>query len=109
MSRSRQAIAASCRRGSGDHLRWGQSPIGPCDLGLWFPGPKIRTWSTRQESEIRKILLVEVHGSQISKRDLEHPPAHRDKTAMNGAQLPMTHGDSSGLMSGPPATASHGS
>jgi len=28
------------------------------------------------------------------------------KTAMNGAQLLMTHGDSSGLMSGPPALAS---
>jgi hypothetical protein len=28
-------------------------------------------------------------------RDLGHPPpAHRDKTAMNGAQLFMTHGDS---------------
>jgi len=30
-------------------------------------------------------------------------PAHRDKTAMNGAQLLKAYGDSSGLMSGPPA------
>jgi len=29
-------------------------------------------------------------------------PARRDKSAMNGAQLPMAHGNSSGLMSGPP-------
>jgi hypothetical protein len=33
---------------------------------------------------------------------LDHPPAHRDKAATNGAQLLMAHGDS-GLMSGPPA------
>jgi hypothetical protein len=32
-------------------------------------------------------------------------PAHRDKTAMNGAQLLKAYGDSSGLMSGPPALA----
>jgi len=32
-----------------------------------------------------------------------HPPAHRDKAAMNGAQLLMPHRDSSDLMSGPPA------
>jgi len=31
------------------------------------------------------------------------PPAHRDKAAMNGAQLLMDHGCSSGLMSGPRA------
>jgi 16S rRNA G966 N2-methylase RsmD len=31
-----------------------------------------------------------------------HPPAHRDKAAMNGAQLPMVHSYSSGLMNGPP-------
>ena len=35
---------------------------------------------------------------------LRRPPAHRDKTAMNGAQLHMAHGDSSGLMNGPPAS-----
>jgi hypothetical protein len=45
----------------------------------------------------------EVHDSQILKRDLEHPPAHRDKAAMNGAQLLKAHGDSSGLMNGSPA------
>src|ERR1035437_2746449 len=33
-----------------------------------------------------------------------NPPAHRDKTAMNGAQLLRGQYDSSGLMSGPPAT-----
>jgi hypothetical protein len=45
------------------------------------------------------------HGSIIVRRDLtsSHPPAHRDKAAMNGAQLFMAHGDSSGLMNGPPA------
>jgi hypothetical protein len=32
-------------------------------------------------------------------------PAHHDKTAMNGAQLLKSHGDFSGLMSGPPAAA----
>ena len=31
------------------------------------------------------------------------PPAHHDKAAMNGAQLPVAHGDPSGLMTGPPA------
>jgi len=40
------------------------------------------------------------------RRDLEHPPAHRDKTAINGAQLLMAHGVSTGLMSGPPAILS---
>ena len=30
-------------------------------------------------------------------------PAHRDETAMNGAQLLIAHSDSSGLMNGPPA------
>jgi hypothetical protein len=38
-----------------------------------------------------------------TRRNLGRPPAHRDKTAMNGAQLLIAHGDSSGLMSGPPA------
>jgi hypothetical protein len=28
---------------------------------------------------------------------------HRDKTTMNGAQLHMSHRDSSGVMTGPPA------
>jgi len=32
-----------------------------------------------------------------------HTPAHRDRAAMNGAQLSMVHGDSSGLMTGAPA------
>jgi len=31
------------------------------------------------------------------------PPAHRDNTAMNGAQLFKGQDESSGLMSGPPA------
>ena len=35
--------------------------------------------------------------------DLRHPPAHRDRAAMNGAQLLMSLGDSLGLMTGPPA------
>jgi hypothetical protein len=35
--------------------------------------------------------------------NLRHPPAHRDKTAMNEAQLLKARRDSSGLMSGPPA------
>jgi hypothetical protein len=39
----------------------------------------------------------------IMTEDVSRPPAHRDKTAMNGAQLSRAHGDSSGLMSGPPA------
>ena len=30
-------------------------------------------------------------------------PAHRDGAAMNWAQLPLVHDDSSGLMTGPPA------
>jgi hypothetical protein len=37
-------------------------------------------------------------------KDVSCPPAHRDKTAMNGAQLSKSHGDSSGLMSVPPAS-----
>ena len=42
---------------------------------------------------------------QRSGQDLTsgYPPAHRDKTAMNGAQHLIAHGDSSGLMNGPPA------
>jgi uncharacterized protein with PIN domain len=32
-----------------------------------------------------------------------NPPAHRDSTTMNGAQLLMAYGESSGLMCGPPA------
>ena len=51
-----------------------------------LPGPKIRTW-----------------GIQLYWSDVGHPPAHRDKAAMNGAQLLMAHGDSSRLMNGPPA------
>jgi len=41
--------------------------------------------------------------SHISDSSCGPPPAHRDKAAMNGAQLLITHGDSSGLMCGPPA------
>jgi hypothetical protein len=40
----------------------------------------------------------------IMTEDVSRPPARRDKTAMNGAQLSKSHGDSSGLMSGPPAS-----
>ena len=40
--------------------------------------------------------------SQVSKLDLEYTPAHRDN-AMNGAQLLMAHGNSSGLMNVAPA------
>jgi len=39
---------------------------------------------------------------------LRRPPAHRDKTAMNGAQLHMAHGDSSGLMTGAQLHMAHG-
>ena len=39
-------------------------------------------------------------GTQILWSDLRHPPAQRDRAAMNEAQLPMAHGDSSGLMTG---------
>jgi hypothetical protein len=47
-------------------------------------------------------------GAPASVHDLTGRPAHREKTAMNGAQLlkiqlPMAYGDSSGLMSGAPA------
>jgi hypothetical protein len=45
-------------------------------------------------------------GSQ--KRDLEYPPAHRDKTAMNGAQLFKIQSDPSELMNGPPAVNCQG-
>ena len=38
--------------------------------------------------------------------DASKPPAHRDKTAMNGAQLLMAQRDSSGLTTGPPASFS---
>jgi hypothetical protein len=38
----------------------------------------------------------------IMTEDAGRPPAYH-KTAMNGAQLSKSHGDSSGLMSGPPA------
>jgi len=41
--------------------------------------------------------------SHISDSSCGPPPAHRDKAAMNGAQLLITHGDYSGLVSGPPA------
>jgi hypothetical protein len=37
---------------------------------------------------------------------LTRRPAHRDRAAMNGAQLLKAHFDSSGLMSGPPAVVS---
>jgi hypothetical protein len=41
-------------------------------------------------------------------RDRGHPPpAHRDKAAMNGAQLFKAQGALSALMSGPPALFSH--
>ena len=45
-------------------------------------------------------------GSQ--KQDLEHPPTHRDTTAMNGAQLFKIQRDSSELMNGPPAYGTKG-
>jgi hypothetical protein len=41
--------------------------------------------------------------SIAQKQDLKHPPAHRDKTAMNGAQLFKIQSDSLELMNGPPA------
>ena len=41
--------------------------------------------------------------SQSQNRELGHPPAHREKNAMNGAQLFIMHGGSSELMTGPPA------
>jgi hypothetical protein len=55
--------------------------------GGGFPGPKSETWA------MRPVLWA----------DVDNPPAHRDSAAMNGAQLLMAYGDSSGLMSGPPA------
>ena len=58
--------------------------------------------SKNQGSEKDGGLKFVVPKSQ--QRKLGQPPAHRDKTAMNGAQLLMTHGDSSELMIGPPAT-----
>jgi hypothetical protein len=47
-----------------------------------------------------ELMFIVCH---ISESRCGPPPAHRDKTAMNGAQLLITHGDSSGLMCGPPA------
>jgi hypothetical protein len=44
----------------------------------------------------------------IMTEDVGRPPAHRDKTAMNGAQLSKSHGDSSGLMSGAQLSKAHG-
>jgi len=42
-------------------------------------------------------------GFKIETWETRIPPAHREKTAMNGAQLLMAKDDSLGLMSGPPA------
>src|ERR1017187_3962525 len=54
----------------------------PGDRG--FPGPRSGTW-----------------GTHISyPPDLGYPPAHRDRAAMNGAQLLTSQSDSSGSMSG---------
>ena len=47
-----------------------------------------------------ELMFIVCH---ISESRCGPPPAHRDKTAMNGAQLLIARGDFSGLVSGPPA------
>jgi len=68
--------------------------------GLLSPPPSGTTCggaNCLRRDELRFIV------SHISDSSCGPPPAHRDKTAMNGAQLLMAHNDSSGPMSGPPA------
>jgi hypothetical protein len=68
--------------------------------GLLSPPPSATTCggaNCPRRGELRFIV------SHISDSSCGPPPAHRDKAAMNGAQLLITHGDSSGLMCGPPA------
>jgi hypothetical protein len=49
--------------------------------------------------------MVNLRGliKRLTAHGLIRRPAHRDETAMNGVQPLKAHGDSSGLMSGPPA------
>src|SRR5208283_4656894 len=61
----------------------------------------------RQKRHEQKLRAV-VHSRIMAKEQevasaVGNPPAHRDSAAMNGAQLLMAQGDSSGLMSGAPA------
>jgi hypothetical protein len=69
--------------------------------GLNFvPGGRSGTgkmWETTNPSSIRQVSESRLRAPG------RNPPAHRDKAAMNGAQLFMVHSNSSGLMSGPPA------
>jgi hypothetical protein len=86
-------------------------------MGSWNPrspnardrGHPARAASQRVSRSARRACFA--HGvsafPKSQRRDLRHPPAHRDRAAMNGAQLPMAqlpmaHGDSSGQMSGTP-------
>ena len=86
--------------------------------GRWNPEPspqraKIARWGPRALTPTSKNRSLgtpspcgprqsERWGAQLYWPDLGHPPAHRDRAAMNGAQLSMAHVDSSRLMSGPP-------
>jgi hypothetical protein len=65
------------------------------------PGPPARV-----REIICKACRLRFVDSQIQKAGPGtpgHPPAHREKDAMNAEQLLMADGVSSGLMSGPPA------
>src|SRR5271157_5806033 len=77
--------------------------------------PSLASTSFGLRSSSRKLLRLERVRSNFAfccvsmsapspkNRDVGHPPAHRDKAAMNGAQLPVVHSYSSGIMNGPPA------
>jgi hypothetical protein len=61
-------------------------------------------WSVADTPHAKHVRLSPVAPRMPTETpDASKPPAHRDKTAMNGPQLLIAQHDSSGLMTGPPA------
>jgi hypothetical protein len=58
--------------------------------------PSYKTWCPRcpNARHLGHSSLVVVLASPGTCATPSHPPAHHDKTVMNGAQLPKTQGDS---------------
>jgi hypothetical protein len=78
------------------------------------PGQLEKISGINYAAKSRNYLQVRNQGSEkdgglklvipkFQQRNLGHPPAHRDRAAMNGAQLVKAQCGSSGLMSGAPA------
>ncbi len=89
-------------RGGADRLRGSQSPARATASDHRRPAHPLHSDGPAAcDPFLRGSIAVEdtLHGAHAGNK----PPAHRDKTAMNGAPLLNAHNNSSGLMSGPPA------